>query len=217
MDGGLNKVYAVKAGRVPGIYQTWEEADQQVYGYPRAKFRSFCVYEEAVEYMRTGKVRRESSRGGDPSSCSKGGKPLDEQFQSFSMSDHGGNSSGTSTQNVPTMSDVQKQVLADTISGDVEWMLGLLCSTLEVGRPVFVPQMVGGGAEHPTAYGFTDILPKSERGLEVVAYGPVLPDESITRHEAARLMLRNMVIATGELVRKLERENDDLKKYLSLG
>ena len=35
-----NKIYAVKVGRVPGIYDSWAEAEAQVEGVLRAKFRS---------------------------------------------------------------------------------------------------------------------------------------------------------------------------------
>ncbi len=35
------KIYAVKTGRVPGIYFTWDDCKAQTDGYPGAKFKSF--------------------------------------------------------------------------------------------------------------------------------------------------------------------------------
>jgi len=45
------KIYAVKAGHKPGIYTTWEEAKEQITGYPGAKHQSFKTREEADAYM----------------------------------------------------------------------------------------------------------------------------------------------------------------------
>ena len=45
------KLYAVAIGRIPGIYTTWAEAQEQTRGYMGAKFKSFLTKEEAEEYM----------------------------------------------------------------------------------------------------------------------------------------------------------------------
>ena len=34
-----NKYYAVRKGRIPGIYRTWSECQKQVTGYPGAVFK----------------------------------------------------------------------------------------------------------------------------------------------------------------------------------
>ena len=41
------KYYAVQAGRVPGIYTTWNDCQKQVVGYKGAKFKSFPTQEAA--------------------------------------------------------------------------------------------------------------------------------------------------------------------------
>ena len=48
-----SKIYAVKKGRVPGIYETWEEANEQIKGFSGATHASFKTREEATEYMET--------------------------------------------------------------------------------------------------------------------------------------------------------------------
>lgn len=45
------KFYAVKAGRTPGIYTTWTEAEAQVKGFSGAEFKSFRTREEAEAWL----------------------------------------------------------------------------------------------------------------------------------------------------------------------
>lgn len=48
------KYYAVRKGRKPGIYFTWDETTHQVYGYKNAEYKSFTSLEEAEQFMRSG-------------------------------------------------------------------------------------------------------------------------------------------------------------------
>ncbi|KAL0484187.1 ATP-dependent DNA helicase PIF1 [Acrasis kona] len=48
------KYYAVKAGRRPGIYYSWEECQAQVSGFPNAIFKSFETEAEASEFCING-------------------------------------------------------------------------------------------------------------------------------------------------------------------
>jgi len=43
--------YAVKKGKIPGIYITWKEAEQQVKGYPQPIFKKFPTLEAAQQFM----------------------------------------------------------------------------------------------------------------------------------------------------------------------
>lgn len=45
------KYYAVKQGRCPGIYNTWDECKKQTDGYSGAVFKSFASFEDAEEYL----------------------------------------------------------------------------------------------------------------------------------------------------------------------
>lgn len=45
------KFYAVKRGRVPGIYTTWTECHQQVKGFPNALFKAFPNIEKAEAFI----------------------------------------------------------------------------------------------------------------------------------------------------------------------
>lgn len=46
------KYYAVKKGRVPGIYTSWPEAQQQIMKYSGAQYKSFTSLEEAHQFLK---------------------------------------------------------------------------------------------------------------------------------------------------------------------
>lgn len=45
------KIYAVKKGRTPGIYRTWDEAKAQVEGFSGAEYKSFTKITDATTYL----------------------------------------------------------------------------------------------------------------------------------------------------------------------
>lgn len=45
------KVYAVKQGKTPGIYQTWDECKKQVDGFKGAVYKSFNNIKEANDFL----------------------------------------------------------------------------------------------------------------------------------------------------------------------
>lgn len=47
----VKKVYAVKRGKVTGVFNTWEECRASVEGYPRAEYKGFASREEAEAYL----------------------------------------------------------------------------------------------------------------------------------------------------------------------
>lgn len=48
----MSKYYAVKNGRTPGIYRSWDECKNQVTGYSNAIYKSFKSEIEARDYLR---------------------------------------------------------------------------------------------------------------------------------------------------------------------
>ena len=58
------KFYAVKNGKTPGIYETWDECKENVSGFPGAEYKSFKTLEEAKEFMEIGYERKPGSAGG---------------------------------------------------------------------------------------------------------------------------------------------------------
>lgn len=47
----MGKLYAVRKGRTPGIYTSWDDCKKNTAGYPSAEFKSFKTAAEAAEYM----------------------------------------------------------------------------------------------------------------------------------------------------------------------
>jgi ribonuclease HI len=47
----MSKYYAVKQGRVPGIYTNWNDAKLQVDKFPNAKYKSFKTLTEAQQFI----------------------------------------------------------------------------------------------------------------------------------------------------------------------
>lgn len=41
---GTRPVYVVARGRIPGVYSTWDDAEKQVRGFPRARFKKFQTW-----------------------------------------------------------------------------------------------------------------------------------------------------------------------------
>lgn len=52
------KFYAVKIGKIPGIYSTWVETEKQVKGFPGAVYKSFSTMGEATEYISCEKISK---------------------------------------------------------------------------------------------------------------------------------------------------------------
>ncbi|MED6156580.1 hypothetical protein PIB30_015679 [Stylosanthes scabra] len=225
MESEGRKYYEVRVGKVPGIYRSWEEAHELVTGFPGAKHKSFRTYQEAVDYMNCGGRRNGPCAGGAHTMA--GGSTIDSVaagLNRFRLSSSAGGGEGSSRACLMAGEDAEVGVLGGTEAGHVkdvcadcqrssERLLGFVCRSLGLGLPVFVPQQSQptGGKE---SFGFTFIMPKSDSGLEVVAYGPTAWDEGSTRKEAAHIMTHRVLTATAEKLRMLEVECGELKKLL---
>lgn len=52
-----SKYYAVRKGKKPGIYRSWDECKLMVHGYSSAEYKSFKTKEEAQEFMNAGMTK----------------------------------------------------------------------------------------------------------------------------------------------------------------
>lgn len=50
--GAKNKYYVVWVGVEPGVYDRWSDCQEQIHGYPGARYKAFNTREEAVEAYR---------------------------------------------------------------------------------------------------------------------------------------------------------------------
>ena len=56
-----HKYYAVRKGRKPGIYTTWDECSKQTIGFPGAEFASFTSEEDAQKFMNQESIQLEET------------------------------------------------------------------------------------------------------------------------------------------------------------
>jgi ribonuclease HI len=57
-----SKFYAVRSGREPGIYRTWDECKAQVDGYAKAEYKSFSSLQDAEAYLNGAMTPRRVSK-----------------------------------------------------------------------------------------------------------------------------------------------------------
>ena len=71
------KYYAVKKGKSPGIYDSWDKCKAQVDGVPGAVYKGFFSLEEARNFMLAERLSRKSSEA-EPA-----GSQLPEGYAAF--------------------------------------------------------------------------------------------------------------------------------------
>jgi ATP-dependent DNA helicase PIF1 len=74
-------IYAVRIGKVPGIYSTWAEAEEQIKGYPGAQHKKFSTMSEANDYLDTS-VKRIIIPQRSPGMNTKRIEPLPKEVKS---------------------------------------------------------------------------------------------------------------------------------------
>jgi ribonuclease HI len=62
MAGKKAKFYAVRSGREPGIYRTWDECKAQVDGYAKAEYKGFSSLQDAEAYLNGVTTPRRASK-----------------------------------------------------------------------------------------------------------------------------------------------------------
>lgn len=76
---GKKKYYAVKHGKVPGVYETWEECKNQVDGVGGAVYKGFPTREEALRFVGAAAYAAEKEMGeSDRQSDNKADIPVTE-------------------------------------------------------------------------------------------------------------------------------------------
>lgn len=65
------KFYAVKVGKIPGIYGTWSETEEQVKGFLGAVYKSFSTEEDAIRYISCEDIKEIKSVSDETSSINK--------------------------------------------------------------------------------------------------------------------------------------------------
>lgn len=59
----MSKFYAVKNGRNPGVYNTWDECRAQVEGFRGAIYKAFLSYDEAESFIKLDSINSKNNEG----------------------------------------------------------------------------------------------------------------------------------------------------------
>ncbi|KAL4365092.1 hypothetical protein AHAS_Ahas07G0071500 [Arachis hypogaea] len=216
IEVGRFPFYVVRRGRVPGIYRTWKECEDQVNGYRNAEHRGFRDLDEAYAWLRSATATsiRQPANVVQPVS-KRSCKLLEGAFCSLPSSQQGcsGVVAATSEHCVGGVksggdgdhTELGRVVVAPVKESafmhveDMELMLMRTCSFFGIGPPVFVPQDMKS-RDGDVLFGFTVVLPQNDRGLDLVAHGPLCYEERFARQEVSFAMVEKILSATGYTV-----------------
>ena len=87
MGAKKEKFYVVWVGRQPGVYDDYDDAMEQVYGFPGARYKSFTNSQEATEAYRNGIPGNDSSDLGRLLAGASANKKSSEQKKGKAMPD----------------------------------------------------------------------------------------------------------------------------------
>ncbi|MED6130961.1 hypothetical protein PIB30_005615 [Stylosanthes scabra] len=143
MEEGKYSHYAVREGRVKGVYTSWEDCAAQVLGYKGAQFKGFKKLEEALAYMN--KRSDGKGKGKSVTATSTAAEQLHPHMAKLGMgtlrtlATQGGSSSGDGSVPTGTFEDVdyvpETQGGGFLIMEDMEFYLLRACHKLECGLP----------------------------------------------------------------------------------
>ncbi|KAL4321372.1 hypothetical protein HN51_065863 [Arachis hypogaea] len=187
MEGGRYQYYAVRRGRVLGIYGTWLECKRQVTRFKNNDYKGFKDLDEAKAWL--GGILEPPYFGGSLSSLlSRRGSNINRE---------------TSGKTFHIRFNFRCGVVGRLMNEgpflhveDMELLLMRACSSLHIGAPIFVFQE-NWSSEEVVHFAFTMVLPYNSRGLELVAHEPTLVDVQVARQEVSFAMLEKTVAAIG--------------------
>ena len=81
-------IYAVRIGRTPGVYKTWDECKEQTQGYPGAVFKKFA---DCHGFCFTEAVHKKSGQGKKQGEFHKNPSPVSVYKSAFEIDFCGGN------------------------------------------------------------------------------------------------------------------------------
>ncbi|MED6152440.1 hypothetical protein PIB30_092118 [Stylosanthes scabra] len=203
--------YAVRVGKVPGIYTSWLDCEEQVHKHKFCQFKGFNEFGEAVAYMRKGpkggRSWRDDVKGGSPSGSLSGRlKTLVMESvggSSSSAADQGSTQGHTETYDSNTSEGEEyvdvTQEGGVLITEDMEVCLMRACTKLQVGCPVFeIRERYSYGGHHTVAYKVD--LRCSTKDVELEVHGSFFPEEKEARQDACFRILEKLLVCTGKKI-----------------
>ncbi|RYR24836.1 hypothetical protein Ahy_B02g058381 [Arachis hypogaea] len=219
MNNGKYRLYAVRRGRIPRIYTSWEDYKEQVNGFKDAEFKGFCLLRDAQHWL--GVVNPPLTLP-PPPELDSGVHPLTGLFeQPFSLSKH-----FNSMHVGPTLGESSQKAFVPCsqipqgtgASVDMEVYLIRVCCQVRLDYPVFNRREFFSDSDHKADASFK-MLGKvlSLVGKEIQDYNYRIVAALRVRVEKLERQLPNPV---HQRIRDLEQKNrklrSDLQKYNDL-
>ncbi|RYR15788.1 hypothetical protein Ahy_B04g072725 [Arachis hypogaea] len=233
MDTRRFRSYVVRKGRKPGIYTSWEEYNQQVYGFKGSQYKGFMVRRKVESWW---SLPRQDPNGDNTVpeaqelAISFGDLKVGEYV---SVTGDGSSRSGTAATDLllhePNM--VPKfDPTSFVIMEDMKQLLLRVYVQLQVGPPVFF-LCDNFRSEGKKYHGFGISLQSTVKGINFLVFGRLSTDERLASQDAAFITLERLLeeaeeelveaqcvarLSVTERVMMLEKENAELKQRLGL-
>ena len=78
-----NNYYAVRIGKTPGIYKTWEDCKAQVIGYKGAIYKGFVEKQDAEDFLRGGLSASNTDAASDNNDENTQVEPSDSEITAY--------------------------------------------------------------------------------------------------------------------------------------
>ncbi|MED6136757.1 hypothetical protein PIB30_058823 [Stylosanthes scabra] len=180
MEGGKYTHYAVRVGRILGIYEMWEEAEQQVKRFSMAQFKGFKSLDEAVAYMQKGADQKLKGP------VQNTGVQLTPQMQRLGV----GSSSNFRQSVYRAETTHSTKLVAQTRT---------MSRQRKMGCPMFEPKVFYSQVGEKL-FAFTAELRCQEKGLNLEVEGFACPDERRAREDVTYNLLDNLLRHTSNSI-----------------
>ncbi|KAL4305995.1 hypothetical protein HN51_039947 [Arachis hypogaea] len=209
MDTGKYRLYAVRRGRIPGIYTSWKDCKEQVNEFKNAEFKGFRLLRDAQQWL--GVVDPplpppplpELHCGVyPPTGLLQQPFPLSTQFNSMQVSPALGKSSQKAF--VPcSQTPLGPNIVPETCSNqfvlveDMEVYLIRVCCQLKLDYPVFNRREFFSGSGE-LLHGYWVTLLSQQHDINWIVEGGFSPDEGNARQDASFKMLGKVLSLVGK-------------------
>ncbi|QHO23135.1 hypothetical protein HN51_046910 [Arachis hypogaea] len=209
MNNGKYRLYAMRRGRILGIYTSWEDCKEQVNEFKDAEFKGFCLLRDAQHWL--GVVNPPLTLPPPPELDSGVHPPTGLFEQSFSLSKyfnsmHVGPTLGESSQkafvpcsqipqgpNIVPETSLTQFVLVE----DIEVYLIRVCCQLRLDYPAFNRREFFSDSGE-LLHGYWVTLQSQQRDVNWIVEGGFSSDEQTARQDTSFKMLGKVLSLVGK-------------------
>ncbi|MED6112804.1 hypothetical protein PIB30_064993 [Stylosanthes scabra] len=190
MQGERYSHYAVRVGKVPGIYSSWEECAPHVLGHSGAQYRGFKSLGNALDYMN--RVHEKKKNMWSP----QGGEKMARSVVNAGVGSPKFSPASSVLDPVRWSFRAEAQGGGFLMVEDMEVYLMRACVKLVMGCPVFEPRwFISPQGERMVGYSAS--LRCEEKGVYLQVESSYCGDDGHARQEAAYLLLDQLLRRIG--------------------